>query len=103
MLLSVFDYALKGTSQSQARHKTVVIVGNRECVINKKHKYYTQMQVQILCYNVSYCYLVIATQAESDNMRYFKVEKDQLFCAGIIRKAKVFNKQVIFEELLEQL
>ena len=102
-LLSVFDYALKGTSQSQAQHKTVVIVEDGECVINKKHKYYTQMQVQMLCCNVSYCYLVIATQAESDNLRYFKVEKDQLFCAGIVRKAKVFYKKVIFEELLEQL
>jgi hypothetical protein len=102
-LLSVFDYALKGTSHSQAQHKTVVIVENGQCVINKKHKYYTQMQVQMMCCEVSYCYLVIATQAEADNMRFFKVEKDEQLCSEIIRKAKIFYKQVIFEKLLEEL
>ena len=88
--LTVQEYAQKGTSNTRAKHSTVVYMQNGEYAVNQNHPYYTQMQVQMLWCDVQLCYLVIFTKSGADNLRYFKVRRDESFCNNIIEKAVRF-------------
>lgn len=96
---TVAQYAQQGTSQTAARHDTVVIWLDGTVVVNICHPYYTQMQTQMLCTGLGSCDLAIGTMSSQDNFRVFNVKKDEQFCLRIKEKAAVFFEKVLFPEL----
>ena len=99
-LLTVEQYARKGTSEFfKVQHKTVVIVEEGDIVVNIKHPYYTQIQTQFYCCDLPFAYLLVVTKSYCDNLMYFREEKDFVFLQSMITKAKLFFREVIFEEL----
>lgn len=99
---TVEQYAQQGTSVSRAKHKTIIIVENGAVVVNKAHRYYTQVQTQILCTGLGSCDLVIGTMSKVDNFRVFKITRDAELCSIIVKKAKAFYECNIFPELQDK-
>ncbi|CAG2228707.1 unnamed protein product [Mytilus edulis] len=73
---------------------------NKQISLDKKHQYYTQVQIQMYATNTKYADFVVKTVAADDNIFIQRIAYDEIFTMNVIHKCKVFFTKVIVQELL---
>lgn len=67
-------------------------------IINEKHDYYYQIQMQLRVTNRQYCLFTIATL---NSIKTFRVERNEILIKEILSKAVKFYNECILPELLD--
>ncbi|XP_057309027.1 uncharacterized protein LOC130647255 [Hydractinia symbiolongicarpus] len=74
---------------------------NSDMTVKEKHKYYYQMQGQMLVSNRAFCYFFIWTPPKTDdNFLMLKVEKDDNFCKNMLEKLNHYFFTVLLSEVV---
>lgn len=73
-----------------------------EIHLDKKHKFYVQVQLQMYATSTEYSDFVVKTNSETDNIFIERILLEKDFVMSIIEKCKTFFMKVIANELLHR-
>ena len=88
------------TELVQQKESSGLVIQNDKIQLNRAHKYFTQIQVQLHATDYSWCDFVVRTVSKKDNFHVERIYRDERFLQSIIPKLEFFFSYAVVPEVL---